>query len=703
MNKYHALPVTLTGDDSEKKRYEIREYFNLTFTVFERLFEVLASDDVFYIKSEPTRHPMIFYFGHTAAFYINKLILGKIITKRVNPDYEALFAIGVDEMDWDDLNEDHYDWPPVDTVREYRNKVRNVVDTLISDLPLTLPITQDSPWWIIMMGIDHERIHLETSSVLHRQMPFEHLVDSEIFPICEESGESPKNELIDFEGGHVRLGKDKEHHLYGWDNEYGKLDVDVSPFKAAKYLTSNAEFMPFVLEGGYREPRFWDKEGQMFLKYRKAEHPIFWVPQEDGSYKFRTMTRIIEMPMNWPVEVNNLEAKAFCRWKSEKDGTNYRLLTEPEWYHLYESAGIKDVPDFDDSMANINLRYFASSVPVDQFAFGDIYDVLGNVWQWTETSIDGLPGFEIHPIYDDFSTPTFDGKHNLIKGGSWISTGNEITKYSRYAFRRHFYQHAGFRYVEGASVEQKTENIYETDTLVAQYCEFQYGDEYFGVENFAKKCANLAIEYTKNAPRKTALELGCATGRASFELAKAFDKVVGIDFSARFIQIGVAMKENGKIRYQRAEEGDLITVPEHSLAELGLEDVKDKVEFWQGDACNLKSQFNGYDLVMANNLIDRLYEPKLFLEKIHERINFNGKLILSSPYTWQEEYTKQEHWLGGFRDEYGEEVHSIDTLQAILEKHFELVDKLDVPFVIRETPRKFQHTISEMTIWRKII
>jgi hypothetical protein len=53
-------------------------------------------------------------------------------------------------------------------------------------------------------------------------------------------------------------------------------------------------------------------------------------------------------------------------------------------------------------------------------------------------------------LYDDFSTPTFDGKHTLIKGGSWISTGNEALKSSRYAFRRHFFQHAGFRYLVSA-------------------------------------------------------------------------------------------------------------------------------------------------------------------------------------------------------------------------------------------------------------
>jgi hypothetical protein len=71
--------------------------------------------------------------------------------------------------------------------------------------------------------------------------------------------------------------------------------------------------------------------------------------------------------------------------------------------------------------------------------------------------MDGFPGFKVHPSYKDFSSPTFDGKHNMIKGGSWISTGNESIINSRYAFRRHFYQHAGFRCVNGE--EFHTENI----------------------------------------------------------------------------------------------------------------------------------------------------------------------------------------------------------------------------------------------------
>jgi len=107
--------------------------------------------------------------------------------------------------------------------------------------------------------------------------------------------------------------------------------------------------------------------------------------------------------------------------------------------------------------------------------------VVGNVWQWTETPIYPFEGFEVHPVYDDFTTPTYDGRHNLIKGGSWISCGNEALRSSRYAFRRHFFQHAGFRYVVSDADATAPNTYYESDKQLSEYAEFHYGDEYFGV------------------------------------------------------------------------------------------------------------------------------------------------------------------------------------------------------------------------------
>jgi putative 4-mercaptohistidine N1-methyltranferase len=351
--------------------------------------------------------------------------------------------------------------------------------------------------------------------------------------------------------------------------------------------------------------------------------------------------------------------------------------------------------------ANIHLDHFASSCPVNQFAQGDFFDVRGNVWQWTETPIYPFEGSQVHRLYDDFTTPTYDGKHNQIKGGSWISSGNETRLSSRYAFRRHFFQHAGFRYVVSDTPVVNLDSNYETDKMLSEYAEFHYGESYFDVPNFQKTIAQIAIDRMADKPAKRALDLGCAVGRASFELAKHFDHVTGIDFSARLINLGVQLKRDGVIRYAVADEGDLLLYREERLANFGLDECASKVEFMQGDACNLKSVYSDYDLVLAANLLDRLYDPILFLKGIHERINTGGLLVLASPYTWLEEHTDKANWLGGFKKD-GESFSTLDGIKSILEQHFKLLEPpFSQAFVIRETRRKFQHTLSEVTVWER--
>jgi putative 4-mercaptohistidine N1-methyltranferase len=137
-----------------------------------------------------------------------------------------------------------------------------------------------------------------------------------------------------------------------------------------------------------------------------------------------------------------------------------------------------------------------------------------------------------------------------------------------------------------------------------------------------------------------------------------------------------------------------------SLERLGLADVGGRVAFMQGDACNLKAIFTDYDLVFAGNLIDRLYDPTLFLAEIGSRILPGGLLVVTSPYTWLEEYTPREKWLGG-RREHGEPLSTLTALERALAGRFALEHRQDVPFVIRETARKHQHSIAEMTIWRR--
>jgi 5-histidylcysteine sulfoxide synthase/putative 4-mercaptohistidine N1-methyltranferase len=692
--------IILNEGSPEEKRAEIRDYFHKSYRIDEHLYDTLASDEVFYMRAEPLRHPLIFYLGHTAVFYINKLIVAKIITERINPHFESIFAVGVDEMSWDDLDEANYDWPIVAEVKAYRKQVFDLVDQVIDTLPLTMPINWDNPFWVIMMGIEHSRIHLETSSVIIRRLPLEHVRELPFWDICHESGPAPQNELLDVAGGNVSLGKNKEHALYGWDNEFGQHQFEVDDFAAGKYLVSNQEFLTFVNDGGYQNELYWTDEGWRWVTFSKAKHPLFWI-KDGNNFRLRNMNREIEMPWNWPVEVNYLEAKAFCNWHAEKTGLPIRLPTEDEWYRLHDIHDIPDQPYWDKAPGNINLEHWASPCPVDHFAFGDFFDIVGNVWQWTETPITGFAGFEIHPYYDDFSTPTFDTQHNLIKGGSWISTGNEATRDSRYAFRRHFFQHAGFRYVAADQKVEMPEAMYESDESVAQYCDAHYGPDKFGVKNFPEQLVEICLQAMAGRPKGRALDLGCAVGRASFELARHFDEVTAIDFSARFIRIAYQLQEKGVVHYQLIEEGEIVSFHEKRLTDLNLHATVNRIEFFQGDAHNLKPQFTGYDMVLAANLLDRLYDPKRFLSQVHKRINPNGLLVVASPYTWLEEFTEKENWVGGTRRA-GEPFTTLQGLDEQLGENFlRLGEPRDVEFVIRETARKYQHTISQLTVWER--
>ncbi len=198
--------VHLDGENIENTRDQVRRYFHQSFDLFESLFDLLRSDEVFYQQSEPTRHPMIFYFGHTAIFYVNKLIASGALRERINPYFESLFAVGVDEMTWD-ASSDSFKWPSVDEVRQYRNRVRSCVDEIITTLPMTLPVTKSDPFWAIWMGIEHERIHIETSSVLHRQMPLEFIQKDSRFPICPLRGDGLENGMVHFIAQEICLGQ----------------------------------------------------------------------------------------------------------------------------------------------------------------------------------------------------------------------------------------------------------------------------------------------------------------------------------------------------------------------------------------------------------------------------------------------------------------------------------------------------------------
>lgn len=84
---------------------------------------------------------------------------------------QQLFETGVDEMSWDDLSQSREDWPSIRDCHAYRKTAYDMILRMLKTTPaLQGPATWDTPGWAIFMGFEHERIHIETSSVLIREV-----------------------------------------------------------------------------------------------------------------------------------------------------------------------------------------------------------------------------------------------------------------------------------------------------------------------------------------------------------------------------------------------------------------------------------------------------------------------------------------------------------------------------------------------------
>ncbi|OQR80902.1 hypothetical protein ACHHYP_17081 [Achlya hypogyna] len=475
-------------------RQEVLDYFDNTWALTDMIFSSFQNEEAF-VTPPPhgLRHPMAFYYGHPTCFYVNKFRLAGLLPGPVDPAFEDLFEVGVDEMRWDDMSKNEKEWPSLEAMQAYRRQVYSIIKDIISAHPELAdghaPITPASQTWALFMALEHDRIHLETSSVLMQEHDVNNFKMPALFPkyhpsatgvrakVPAEGVDFPSNPLLVVAGGAVHLGKSVDYPSFGWDNEYGAKDVEVGPFRASAQLVSNGEFWQFVKDSGYLNPAHWSTTGWAWRSFRNTKWPSFWRPdgpQGSHQYKLRALFDEIPMQWDWPAQVNLHEAQAFCKWKQARDGLSdevYHVITEPMHHLLREPEeranalpdAIQQLPAAATMAAtagrNTNVA-FSSFSPVDAMPANShgFRDVFGNAWEWCEDHMSPLPGFEIHPVYDDFTVPCFDGEHHIIMGGSYMSSGdNGASKFARYHFRPHFFQHAGFR-VAASPVDAATQS-----------------------------------------------------------------------------------------------------------------------------------------------------------------------------------------------------------------------------------------------------
>lgn len=719
----------------QELRRELEDYFENGWTLTEVLFTSLRNERVFYQPAaHGLRHPLIFYYAHPAALAINKMRVASLIDAPLRADFEQLFETGVDEMRWDDVVDVERSprWPKLHEVTEYRAKAREVVLNTIRHHPAfdrepPAEPHQDPARWCIAMICEHERIHLETSSVLIRELDIELIQRPAAWPLDHPTARAASSsstgclpQFSQCTGGEVRLGKARSTPSFGWDNEYGSRLIQVGDFESSRLVT-NGQFLEFVKAGGYRDPQLWDEAGWGWRTFRNVKWPHFWSsqgPQGLHMYRLRLPFEETEqLPLDLPAEVNAHEARAYARWLNRRDNQYvHRLTTEAEHHLLRKRDGVSPTLDGADDRGdsgyrrlasiNLNLAYGSPSSVCDDIT-------AGNVWQWCEDDFAALPGFDAHWLYDDFSSPCFDGQHTVIHGGSFVSTGNEASAFARFHFRPHFHQHAGFRltrnalgtrppqlssydapppYAQGwrpllysqvvaSSNAEEGQHKYETEAHLEAYLELHFNQRLSGPAasfaarldhalSFPARCAEKLVQVS--GQKKSFLDVGCAVGGASYYAAQSFERVVGFDFSDKFASIAADIAA-----------GRAVQTAHHTLQL----PAQSRCQFLQGDACDhsfIDSLDGPFDAVLAANLLCRLPKPSLFLEKLPTLVANKGHVLIASPYSFMTEYTpSQTEWL-----------NTTSLACKMADLGFRLVEETDMPLLIKDHDRKYQYIVS---------
>ncbi len=249
-----------------------------------------------------------------------------------------------------------------------------------------------------------------------------------------------------------------------------------------------------------------------------------------------------------------------------------------------------------------------------------------------------------------------------------------------------------------------SQNPYESRKLLGEYLLLHYGgetelrQEALPVDHavtetpFPVRLVRELLDRALLPMSATALEVGCSVGASAFELARTCTRVAASDFSRSFIIAAQKLQEEGRHEGQRLQEGT-ITTPFEAVVPAEID--RSRVAFSVQDATNLPPDLGTYDVVLAANLICRLPDPDAFLSRVAALVNPGGQLLLTTPFTWLEEFTPRDCWIGGINTAQRSE----QELSRRLADGFRLHRRRDLPFLIREHERKYQLGIALGTCW----
>src|ERR1700733_9547449 len=95
------------------------------------LFNIVRSDFL-YERPIRERHRIIFYVGHLEAFDWNLLHENVLGLKSFHPEFDRLFAFGIDPVEGGLPSDQPSDWPALQEIERYRDRIRERLNAALS-------------------------------------------------------------------------------------------------------------------------------------------------------------------------------------------------------------------------------------------------------------------------------------------------------------------------------------------------------------------------------------------------------------------------------------------------------------------------------------------------------------------------------------------------------------------------------------------
>jgi formylglycine-generating enzyme required for sulfatase activity len=412
----------------------------------DQLFALLPSDALLH-RPISLRHPFLFYVGHLPAFAWNQIGRGVLGEGHLHKDFDLLFERGIDPA-----SEDHARavsisaWPPLDEILAYRDEARRAV---LARIPAVLARAGDvlsAKGRILHLVIEHELMHHETLLYMLQEHAAGLVQRPEGVPPLTV-GEGREAELRHVAAGRVVLGTDLDSIEFGWDNEFGRAEIEIPAFTIDSLPVRNRDYLQFLEMAGQGVsdalgPRAWTSDAEGIL-----------VKTVFGPVRF-------DDAAGWPVQVSGEQARAYAEARGGRLPTEAELhraaFTEP-------GGGVRAHPWGDAPPearhGNFGFRRWApvpaGDHPEGMSAWG-VEELVGNGWEWTSTPFAPLPGFVPYArTYPGYSADFFDGAHDVVFGASWATADKLVRPTFRNWYRRDYpYAFSSFRVAYGGAGPQ---------------------------------------------------------------------------------------------------------------------------------------------------------------------------------------------------------------------------------------------------------